>query len=253
VDLFGIRLIGANSDTLTRLALSVVLFAGVMVVRFILVRLITAARGGLQSDRITFWVRQGTSLTAFAFIVVGLLSIWFDDAREMRTVLGFVTAGVAIASQRAITAFAGYLVIMRGRNFTVGDRIKMGGVQGDVIALGFFQTRIFEMGQPPDVTEQEPPGMWVHSRQFTGRIVTITNDKITCDIQRGARRLLPADVDRQLSRRCRAGASARTCPARSRGIELTSRCLHRSRAHCESFWIDLPPPRRFLAGAPRRH
>jgi small-conductance mechanosensitive channel len=54
----------------------------------------------------------------------------------------------------------------------------MGGVRGDVIALGFLQTRILEMGQPPDVNEQEEPGMWVRARQYSGRIVTVTNDKV---------------------------------------------------------------------------
>jgi small-conductance mechanosensitive channel len=34
------------------------------------------------------------------------------------------------------------------------------------------------MGQPNEVNEQEEPGMWVRARQFTGRIVTVTNDKI---------------------------------------------------------------------------
>jgi small-conductance mechanosensitive channel len=67
---------------------------------------------------------------------------------------------------------------MRGKTFTVGDRIKMGGVRGDVIALGFLQTRIMEMGQPREVNQQEDPGMWVRARQFSGRIVTVTNDKI---------------------------------------------------------------------------
>jgi small-conductance mechanosensitive channel len=177
VDLFGID-IGPNSGAVSKVALSVALVAGVAIVRVVIVRCMKAIRGGRQSDRVTFWVRQSTSLAAFALIVVALLIIWFDDTREMRTLLGFVTAGVAIASQRAITSFAGYLVIMRGKNFTVGDRIKMGGVQGDVLALGFFQTRILEMGQPPDVTDQEPPGMWIRARQFTGRIVTISNDKI---------------------------------------------------------------------------
>ncbi len=34
---------------------------------------------------------------------------------------------------------------------TVGDRISMGGVRGDVMRLGFIQTTIMEMGQPPSV------------------------------------------------------------------------------------------------------
>jgi small-conductance mechanosensitive channel len=76
-----------------------------------------------------------------------------------------------------VTALAGYVVIMRGNTFTVGDRITMGGVRGDVIALTFTQTRIMEMGQPPAVQGADP-AMWVRSRQFTGRIVTVTNDKV---------------------------------------------------------------------------
>lgn len=34
-----------------------------------------------------------------------------------------------------------------------------------------------EMGQPPSVQNAIPP-IWVKSRQYTGRIVTVTNDKI---------------------------------------------------------------------------
>jgi len=79
--------------------------------------------------------------------------------------------------QRVVTALAGYVVIMRGNTFTVGDRITMGGVRGDVIALTFTQTKIMEMGQPPAVQGADP-AMWVRSRQFTGRIVTVTNDKV---------------------------------------------------------------------------
>ena len=52
-----------------------------------------------------------------------------------------------------VTALAGYFVILRGKTFNVGDRIAMGGVRGDVIALGFIQTTIMEMGQPPAVQE----------------------------------------------------------------------------------------------------
>src|SRR4051812_13757813 len=178
VDLFGVRLIGGSSAALTKLGLSAALVASVAVLRLLIVAGVRMVRGGPQSDRTTFWVRQGTSLAGFALVVIGLLSIWFDDAKQLQTMLGLVTAGVAIASQRAITAFAGYLVIMRGKHFTVGDRIQMSGVQGDVISLGFLQTRILEMGQPPDVTDQEPPGMWVRARQFTGRMVTVTNDKV---------------------------------------------------------------------------
>jgi small-conductance mechanosensitive channel len=76
-----------------------------------------------------------------------------------------------------VTAVAGYFVILRGSTFNVGDRIVMGGVRGDVIALGFTQTTIMEMGQPPPVQQAEPP-IWVQSRQYTGRVVTVSNARI---------------------------------------------------------------------------
>src|SRR4051794_39878484 len=89
-----------------------------------------------------------------------------------------LTGGLAIAAQKAVTSMAGYVIIRHSKAFSVGDRIKRGGVQGDVIALGLLQTRILERGQPHEVNEQEQPGMWVRARQYSGRIVTVTNDKV---------------------------------------------------------------------------
>jgi small-conductance mechanosensitive channel len=117
------------------------------------------------------------SLASAALLLLGLVSIWFDDPRQLSTVIGLVSAGVAIALQRVITSFAAYVIILRSRVFTVGDRITMGGVRGDVVALGFMQATVMEMGQPPAVQSADP-SVWVEGRQYTGRIVRITNDKI---------------------------------------------------------------------------
>jgi small-conductance mechanosensitive channel len=53
----------------------------------------------------------------------------------------------------------------------------MGGVRGDVIALGFLQTTIMEMGQPPSVQSADP-AMWVKARQYTGRLVAVSNAQV---------------------------------------------------------------------------
>jgi small-conductance mechanosensitive channel len=174
----GIRLIGLNGETATKLGLTLGVLGAIVAVRVVL-SLIARAIGRRQThDRIVFWTDQGASLAALVFLLIACVSIWVDDPARLTSVAGLATAGIAIAAQKAVTAFAGYLVIMRGKTFTVGDRIKMGGVRGDVISLGFLQTRIMEMGQPNEVNEQEDPGMWVRARQFTGRIVTVTNDKV---------------------------------------------------------------------------
>ena len=122
-------------------------------------------------------MRQAANLITALILLIGILSIWFDDPTRLATAIGLVAAGLVFALQRVVTTFAGYFLILRGNTFTAGDRITMGGVRGDVLRLGFMQTTIMEMGQPPAVQGADP-AVWVRSRQYTGRVVTVTNDKV---------------------------------------------------------------------------
>lgn len=174
---FGVRLVGFNPATgrklLVTLAFVVLLFGVSYLLRFLL----RVGLGRVKEGRAAFWSRQGAQLVTAVLFAVGVASIWFDDPARLGSFIGLLTAGVAIALQRVITAFAAYLIVLRGRVYTVGDRITMGGVRGDVVALGFMQTTVMEMGEPPAVQGADP-AMWVHSRQYTGRLVRVTNDKI---------------------------------------------------------------------------
>ncbi|MDQ6735926.1 MAG: mechanosensitive ion channel family protein, partial [Nitrospirota bacterium] len=149
----------------------------VVLLGYVLRRLAGWILSGHRDERVRFWARQAIHLAMAVFLLIGVTSIWFDDPTRLATGLGLMTAGLAFALQRVITAVAGYVVILQGNTFNVGDRITMGGVRGDVIALGFIQTTIMEMGQPPSVQGAEP-AMWVQSRQYTGRVVTVSNGKI---------------------------------------------------------------------------
>lgn len=175
--LFGVQLIGATPQNLHKLVLTLLF----VIIAWLLTKLVRAALhllvGSRTGTRVQFWAKQGVSLVMAAIVLLGILSIWFDDPARLGTVIGMVGAGIAFALQRVITAVAGYFVILRGKTFNVGDRIVMGGVRGDVIDLSFMQTQIMEMGQSPKEQADEP-SMWIRSRQFTGRIVTVTNDKV---------------------------------------------------------------------------
>jgi small-conductance mechanosensitive channel len=177
MELFGIRFVGVNADNGWKLVLTIALIVLVFLVRKILRAITRVVLRGFENERARFWTHQGISLFAAVVLILGVLSIWFEDPARLTTALGLVTAGLAFALQKVVTSVAGYFVILRGTNFSVGDRITMGGVRGDVISLGFIQTTIMEMGQPPSVQPADP-AVWVGSRQFTGRIVTVTNDKI---------------------------------------------------------------------------
>lgn len=174
---FGIRFVGINAENGQKLLLTGLLMLIVWGLGQVLRRLVRVAWREDIDPNAGFWVRQGINIGTTVVLLIGLLSIWFDDPTRLATALGLVTAGLAFALQKVVTAIAGYFVILRGNTFSVGERITMGGVRGDVIGLGFIQTTIMEMGQPPAVQGADP-AMWVRSRQYTGRIVTVTNDKI---------------------------------------------------------------------------
>jgi small-conductance mechanosensitive channel len=173
----GVTLVGLNRDTLTKLLITLALIIGVALLSRGARAVMRALIPGSAHERGYFWGRQAIRLIGAAIIVFGIITIWFDDPSRLATAVGLISAGVAIALQRVVTAFAAYLIILRGQIFNVGDRITIGGVRGDVVALDFMQTTVMEMGQAPD-EQGDAPSMWVHGRQYTGRLVRVTNDKL---------------------------------------------------------------------------
>ena len=179
MEIFGIDWVGINAENGRKLLLSLLFIGAVLLVSAGLRGLVSLVLGRTDhaSRQTRFWTRQGVSLLAALVLIIGLLSIWFNDPTRLATAFGLMSAGLAFALQKVITSIAGYFVVLRGSTFTVGDRISMGGVRGDVLRLGFIQTTIMEMGQPPSVQSADP-AQWVRSRQFTGRIVTVSNSQI---------------------------------------------------------------------------
>lgn len=179
MQIYGIRLLGVDAHNGHKLIFSLVFFSVLWLIRALL-QAMGKSLHTRESKTAVFWTGQGISLITFALGTLGLLSIWFDNPARLATGVGLVGAGLAFALQKVITSFAAYFIILRGKTFNVGDRIVMGGVRGDVISLSFFQTVIMEMGEPPSV-QAATPEVWVQSRQFSGRIVTVSNSKLFDD------------------------------------------------------------------------
>jgi small-conductance mechanosensitive channel len=177
VQVFGVRLVGMTAASGRKLLLSLAVLVGLVALSALLRLVVRLATHGNRANPGRFWAQQTIRILTSAIGLLALLSIWFEDSAHLASVLGLVSAGLAIALQRFVTSIAAYFTILRGRIFRVGDRIVMGGVRGDVVELGFVRTAIMEMGQPPPV-QSDQPAVWVEARQHTGRLVTITNDKI---------------------------------------------------------------------------
>lgn len=178
MELFGVTLVGFTAENGRKLVISLVLIAAVMIANRILRFALTRTLQSNRTKAVRFWIRQVVQLVTAIFLVLALLSLWFDDPVRLATAIGLVTAGLAFALQKVVTAVAGYVVLVRGKSFSVGDRIVMGGVRGDVIELTLTQTYIMEMGQPAQIEGRADPAMWVRSRQYTGRIVSVSNARI---------------------------------------------------------------------------
>jgi len=176
VEIFGIRLVGLSVQNgkklLLTLAFLIIIFVIARLTRSMILRLLRHRR-----ERAVFWSRQVIQLVLALLILLAIASIWFSEPRTLATAFALITAGLAFALQKVVTAVAGYFVILRGKTFNVGDRVSVSGVRGDVIALGFIQTKIMEMGLPP-AAEGADPAIWVQSRQYTGRIVSVSNARI---------------------------------------------------------------------------
>ena len=180
VTVLGVTLVGVSATTGVKLLFTIALFLVVLVLRRLVLMILQRVLGGEVADPRRFWARQGLQLVAAIILLIGVISIWVTPDTDISTGIGLVSAGLAFALQQVIVSLAAFFVILRGDTFSIGDRITLGGVRGDVVKLGFLRTTIMEMGQPPSAAAADP-AVWVHSRQYTGRLVTVTNGAIFSD------------------------------------------------------------------------
>jgi small-conductance mechanosensitive channel len=178
VHLYHVTLVGVNQLNGEKVLLTLALIAFIVIARYLLHYLLRIVRKFSWAERFRFWGHQAVNLLTAAFFIVALISIWVGPNAHLATVGGLIGAGIAFALQKFIIAIAGYIVILRGKTFSIGDRVIVGGVRGEVIALDFFQTTVLEMGQPPSIETEADPAVWVMARQYTGRVVVVTNGVI---------------------------------------------------------------------------
>lgn len=167
-----IELLLDNESASGRLVTTIAIVAVALLLSFVLAPLLVRPVGDPYAR---YSARKVVRWTITVVAVVALGVIWRPFAGQLGVVLGFTAAGIAFAMQEVIGAIAGWVNIVSGRVFGVGDRIRMGGAHGDVIDLTPLRTKILEIGVPPGSDGDGDPGAWVRGRQYTGRIVAVSN------------------------------------------------------------------------------
>ncbi|HEU4707840.1 MAG TPA: mechanosensitive ion channel family protein [Methylophilaceae bacterium] len=95
-----------------------------------------------------------------AFMVTVVLS---DRLNGFTIAFGAAGAGIAFALQEVVVSIAGWVALTFSVYYRVGDRVRLGGITGDVIDIGMLRTTIMQVND------------WVQADQYNGGIVRVSN------------------------------------------------------------------------------
>ncbi|MBU1878885.1 MAG: mechanosensitive ion channel family protein, partial [Chloroflexi bacterium] len=118
-----------------------------------------------QMSSVRMLMRNGIFLISCGIVV----AIWLEIGGSLTVAIGIAGAGVAFAAQEVIGSLAGYLNIVSGNLFHIGDRVRIGDVEGDVLDISLLRTTVMEIRE------------WINADQYTGRTVTIANRVVFTD------------------------------------------------------------------------
>jgi small-conductance mechanosensitive channel len=127
---------------------------------------LSVVRRRSASSKTYFYWRKVTAYVAFGLSALVIASVWFQRIGEIATYLGLLSAGLAVALKDPLTNIIGWIYILWQRPFSVGDRVEIDSIRGDVVDVRLFAFSMLEVGN------------WVFEEQSTGRLVHVPNARI---------------------------------------------------------------------------
>ncbi len=123
-------------------------------------------RKQITDDRTKYTATKVLSVLEIFLMLIAVAWIWVKNPQSLIVFFGIIGAGIAIALQDVFKNFAGSVIIMLTGVYSIGDRIQIENITGDVIDIGIMQTTLLELRN------------WVEGDQATGRLTIIPNGKI---------------------------------------------------------------------------
>jgi len=113
----------------------------------------------------------------YQFMLLRRISMWFvigmviayafaSELGSLATFAGLLTAGIALALQNVILAFAGYFFLIGKYGVRVGDRVQISSITGEVVDIGLIRMHLAELSSGE--SDAEP----------TGRVVGFSNSVV---------------------------------------------------------------------------
>jgi len=83
-------------------------------------------------------------VTGFLFALIIILG-FVSQFSSLATFAGFLTAGIAVSLQAVLLSIAAYFFLIGRYGISVGDRISVSGVTGDVVDIGLIRLYVMEL------------------------------------------------------------------------------------------------------------
>lgn len=152
---------------INKILISVAIIITGIVIRKIILKITWSKVKNVQTR---YRIQKTSGYITFSLLLLIVGRVWFEVFQSLATLIGLLSAGIAIALKDIIMDMAGFIFIIVKRPFEVGDRIQIGNFSGDVVDVRVFQFSIMEIGN------------WVDADQSTGRIIHVPNDRVFTDI-----------------------------------------------------------------------
>ncbi len=149
----------------------------IILVFFILLFVIKYFVRRYMSDNERFYIiNKALNITFVTFLLVILLFAYIENVSYLVTILGFASAGIAIAMKEWFMSLMGWLTIIIGGSVHVGDKVKFvrGNVEyvGDIVDISLLRMTLHE-----DVSLTS-----LMQNRRAGRIIFIPNNFIFTDM-----------------------------------------------------------------------
>jgi len=135
------------------------------ILAFVLCRLVLSqiAKRRLLDLKTRFRVLKATNFILNSLLAIALFELWAHKSWSTAGFIGILSAGLAFVFREPLLNIAAWPYILIRQPFSLGDRIQVGEVSGDVVDIGLTDFTLMEIGN------------WVDADQSTGRVVTVPN------------------------------------------------------------------------------
>lgn len=153
------------------------IFLGILIVIALFLLIKKIVKKYVEDSEKIYTLNKMLNFAQISIVLLVLLFAYIDNISYLVTVLGFASAGIAIAMRDMFMSMLGWFVIIFGGSFKVGDRVKVvkNNVTyvGDIVDISLLKMTIYE-----DVTL----GTLLSKERRAGRMIYVPNNIIFTEL-----------------------------------------------------------------------